>query len=338
MRKPYMLALSLTMASAIAALPACSSDSPASSTNDGKDVVRMEILDSGLATVIHGVAEQVNAYGKNGIDVKVESIKSGDSSVAIQQLVQGRADVAFVNTESVATLDSAYIAKGVPAPLKAVAATGNVSNIVLSKKINYAGPESLKGLTLGVSSLTSIHRTSLDYYLREHGTSEKALGIKFVAVGSDEMPSALASGQLDGFLHSEPTTTIALQKSNAQLAATIGGDVRSQPPNVFAVNATYLKSHRQTVKKLVDSLQAASSQFKSLPASQIAKIYAKYLKSSQSLGLAVYKQKDHYDPTLQSLRPSAQAYWKVSVPGMKERALVTDKMQQDDMFDFSFSR
>lgn len=338
MKMKFVVPLVVTsLALSVAACGSSPDTETAATQPAAQQSIRLLVLTSGLATALAGIADDANAYEREDVNVQTMPVKSGDSNIAVQQLLQGRADAAFVNAESVATLDSAYVAKGQPAPLKAVAATGNVSNVVLSKKIDYTGPNSLRGLTLGISAPTSIHRANLDYYLSTQGLSEKQLGLKFVSLGSSDMPTALASGQIDGFVHSEPTTTIALTKDNAQLALSMGGAVRKAAANLIAVRTDYLKSHGPLVKKLVAALQYATDRFHSMPQSDIVDVYAKYAGAPKPLMTAVYKQSDHYNPGLLPLRSAADAYWKVGIPAMKAQKQVTGDLAEDDMFDFTYS-
>ena len=91
--------LTAALATMVVTATACgSSNTEATNPN----TVRLEVLTSGLATTLHGIAEKVNAYQHEGLTVNATEVKSGDSTIAVQELVQGRTDAVFVNTESVA--------------------------------------------------------------------------------------------------------------------------------------------------------------------------------------------------------------------------------------------
>ena len=329
-----------------ASLVACSSGSKSSnagsgggssSTSSGTPIsVKMEVLVSSLGTALHGIAEKRNTYAANGLNVIVESVNSGNETVAVQQLVQGRAEFAFVTSPAVATLDSAYVAKGQAAPLKVVAATANVSNVVLGSKVPYTDLNSLKGLKLGISSLTSDHRINLDYYLGQHGTNADQLGINFVAVPASDMPAALASGQIDGFVHSEPTTALAITQDHAHLAFSMGGEIQTKATSVLAVRTDYLKSNSDTIKRMVAALQQATKDYATMAEPDVVAVYASFIKSTPALMTQVYEQKD-YNPGLEPLRTAADSFWKVALPSMKSQKLVTESLTQDDMFDYSYS-
>jgi NitT/TauT family transport system substrate-binding protein len=326
-----LLGLSVTACGAL--------DSPNSAEAGSTNKIRLEVLTSGLATTLTEIAKAVNAYEREGISVEMVDVPSGDSTVAVQELLQGRVDAAYVNTESVLTLDSAYVAKGEEPPLVAVAATGQVTNLVLSKEVPYTGLEDLHGLSIGVSSLQSLHRATFDYYLSQQGMSEDDLDIKFVELDGSDMPSALASNQIDGFLHSEPTTAIALQQSNAQLAIDVAGSVnpiREAAANVIAVRTDYLESNREQVEKLVAAMAYASDQFPAFSVPKLAQIYARYTDSPVGLMTEVARQKDYYDPTLRPLRAAADAFWKVHVPFLLKEDLVSRDIAKEQVFDFSF--
>lgn len=328
-------ALSVSTA-ACGALDASNSDETGSPST-----IRLEVLTSGLATTLTEIADEVNAYDREGVKVQMVDVPSGDSTVAVQELLQGRVDVAYVNVESVLSLDSAYVSKGKEPPLKAVAVSGQVTNLVLSKKVPFTDLDDLHGLTIGVSSLQSLHRATFDYYLGTQGMKEDDLDLKFVPLDGGDMPSALASNQIDGFLHSEPTTAIALQQSNGKLALDLAGlsePIRQSAANAIVVRSDYLESNGDQVQKLVDALQYGSDQFQSMSVSKLAEIYARYTDSPVDLMRTVAEQKDYYDPTLRPLRASADAYWKVHVPFMQRQGLVSPNLSEDEVFDYTYSR
>lgn len=316
-------------------LAACSSGQAAGSTSDS-GAVKIEVSTSGLGTVLYGLAQQVNAFGQQGIKVTEDQVDSGQESIAVQQLLVGRADFAFLTLPSVAAIDSQYVSKGQPAPLKVVAATPNVSNVVLSSKVKYTGLDSLRGLRIGIASVTSDHRINFDYYLSEHHTSTAALGIKYVPIGASDMPAALASGQIDGFIHSEPTATIATTQDHAKVAFRLGGVINQKATNVVVTPTTFLKSDPGTVRKLVDALQQTSKDFGTMPESKVVSAYASFAHAAPQLMRSVYEQKD-FDPRLQPLRQAADAFWQVSFQPMVAQHLVTAKLTQNDVFDYDYS-
>lgn len=307
-----------------------------SGSSNSNVTVKIDVLESSLGTALFPIAQSLGAFKKQGITVKPTAIQSGQENNGVQELVQGRTDFAFITATSVAALDSAYVAKGEPAPLIAVAATRNVSNVVVSSKVDYTGLDDLRGLTIGVSHLTSAHRINFDYYLGQQGTSADKLGIKYVPVSGSDMPAALASGQIDGFIHSEPTTAIAVTKDNAKLAIKMGGPVHDQATSVLAVNSEYLAAHKDVVGRMVAALRSASERFPSLSDDKVAQIYAHYTSATPDLMKSVIAQKD-FDPTLAPLHVAADAFWEVSVPPSISRHLIDPKLTEKDVFNYSFS-
>ena len=70
---------------------------------------------------------------------------------------------------------------------------------------------------------------------------------------------------------------------------------------------------------------------------RVVAVLLSYAKSPADLMTGVYEQKDHYNPGLLPLQSAADAYWKVGIPAMKSQNLITDKLTESEMFDFSYS-
>lgn len=332
-----MAIASLLLASVGCSVPRESASPAGSAAGAGgaAESVHMSVIRSSLFTAIHGIAESLGSYKKHGLSMDISYLGSGQETISVQQVIQGTVDMTLTSPPSVAALDSSYVVKGEPAPLKIIAAGTSTSNLVLAPKIKFNGLNSLHGLKIAVSSPTSGHRLHFDYFLKEHGTSSSKIGFTYVTVSSSDMPAALASGQIDGFIHSEPTTSLAITKDHAQLALRIGGVVGDDAADVLVAKAAYLKDHAEAARKVVAALKDASSKFSTMEESKIVKIYTDYIKSTPELMKAVYHQKT-IDPELISLRRAAEAFWQVDIPPLVKQGLVSPKLKESDLFDFSF--
>src|SRR5205085_5316968 len=94
------------------------------------------------------------------------------------------------------------------------------TSLVLANSVQPSSVDDLLGrrLRMAVSSLSSVHRTFLRGYLRvEKGVDLDKLPWRFMSVDAGNMIPALITGQIDGFLHSEPTTTIAIMNKSGHL-------------------------------------------------------------------------------------------------------------------------
>ena len=83
-----------------------------------------------------------------------------------------------------------------------------------------------------MSSLSSVHRAFLRGYLRVEKKIElDKVPWRFVSVDAGNMITALITDQIDGFLHSEPTTTLAIvNKAGHLFMQAARGDMGPNPP------------------------------------------------------------------------------------------------------------
>ena len=147
-------------------------------------------------------------------DVIETKFKSGQTVEGVEQLWRGRLDFYMGGAPEVPRLNSRVIEGGRPAPLAVVSgANPGHTSLVLGNKLHPKAIDEIlsQPLRIAVSSLSSIHLAFFRGYLR----TEKKLeldGIKwrFLGVEAANMLPALLTGQIDGFLHSEPTTTLAI--------------------------------------------------------------------------------------------------------------------------------
>ncbi|MDE6834373.1 MAG: ABC transporter substrate-binding protein [Ruminococcus sp.] len=127
--------------------------------------------------------------------IKVELVKFGSWSELLDALNSGRVDGASV------LIELAMKSKQEGVGLKAVALghhDGNV--IVVSDNINSA--EDLKGKTFAIPHRQSSHNILLNDALAKGGLTIDDINVTELA--PTEMPSALASGQIDGYCVAEP--------------------------------------------------------------------------------------------------------------------------------------
>src|SRR6476659_1333347 len=216
------------------------------------DTVRFGVLHPNLTTVIHAIAKKIGTYEKHGLNVIETKFKSGQTVEGVEQLWRGRLDFYMGGAPEVPRLNSRLIEGGRPAPLAVVSgANPGHTSLVLSAKLQPKVIDEIlqQPLRIAVSSLSSVHLAFFRGYLR----TEKKLeldGIKwrFMGIEAANMLPALLTGQIDGFLHSEPTTTLAiLNKSGHLFMQAARGDMGPNPPP-----ATLMSSRRDYLTKNAD--------------------------------------------------------------------------------------
>lgn len=297
--------------------------------------VRIGWLRSSLSLILHPIAVEEGYYAKHGIAPEVTEVRSGDGSIGAQSVMQGRMDVYIGVVSDVAKLNSqAKDAKQAP-PLTIVAiGSPGATNLVLKAGLPYNSVQDLRRLRLGISSPASAHLVTFRHFLREQGTSVEELGIELVKVGGSDMPPALVSDQIDGFLHSQPTPAVAVATGKAWLALAPSqmGEAGKSPNVGVIVGVNWLEQNADTAERIVAALQEASDAYRTLPRERIVEIALKYLGGEPELIAASI---EHVDPSLVDLKAGADTYWSVEMAAMMERGEVGPDLEQADMFTFA---
>src|SRR5215475_3379717 len=178
------------------------------------DTIRFGVLYPNLTTVIHAIAKKTGAYERHNLKVVETRFKSGQTVEGVEQLWRGNLDFYMGGAPEVPRLNSRLIESGSPPALAVVSgANPGHTSLVLSNKLQPKSLDELLGqrLRIAVSSLSSVHRAFFRGYLRTEKKLElDAIRWRFMGIDAGNMLPALLTGQIDGFLHSEPTTTLAI--------------------------------------------------------------------------------------------------------------------------------
>ena len=191
-----ILSLLLAVVAAIS-LTACggnktTNNTETSQTEKSKDnTVTIAYLPITHALALFEEAEEL----KNNTGLNVELVKYGSWPELMDALNTGRIDGASV------LIELAMKSKEQGIGLKAVALGHKDGNVVIvSNDINSA--EDLKGKTFAIPHRQSSHNILLNETLAKAGLTVDDLNVTELA--PTEMPSALASGQIDGYCVAEP--------------------------------------------------------------------------------------------------------------------------------------
>src|ERR1043166_1036561 len=175
---------------------------------------RFGMLYPNLVSVIHAIAKKIGAYQKYNLDVIETHFKSGQATAGVEQLWRGNLDFYMGGAPEVPRLNSRVMEGGGSAPLAVVSGTNpGHTSLVLANKLKPKTIDDLldQRLRIAVSSLSSVHRAFLrGYLLVEKRVDLDKVPWRFVSVDAGNMLPALLTDQIDGFLHSEPTTTLAI--------------------------------------------------------------------------------------------------------------------------------
>lgn len=160
-------------------------------SNSSENTVKIAYLPITHSLAVLEEAEELEK--ENGI--KVELVKFGSWTELLDALNSGRVDGASV------LIELAMKSKQEGVGIKAVALGHHDGNVVIvSDEINSAAD--LKGRTFAIPHRQSSHNILLNETLAKGGLTTDDVNITELA--PTEMPSALASGQIDGYCVAEP--------------------------------------------------------------------------------------------------------------------------------------
>src|SRR3954452_15152420 len=236
------------------------------------DTVRFGVLHPNLTTVIHAIAKKIGAYEKHGLNVIETKFKSGQTVEGVEQLWRGRLDFYMGGAPEVPRLNSRLIEGGRPAPLAVVnGANPGHTSLVLSAKLQPKVIDEIlqQPLRIAVSSLSSVHLAFFRGYLRTEKQLElDAIKWPFLGIEAASMLPALLTGQIDGFLHSEPTTTLAIINKSGQLFMQAArGDMGPNPPpaTLMSSRRDYLAKNPEVARRFMRAIADANEAYAKAP-------------------------------------------------------------------------
>jgi len=266
-------------------------------------------------------AEELKPFGIT----KIEEIQFPTGVPEMQAMVAGELDVAYVGTAP----PISAIAAGLPA--KIVAAVNiNGSDLVLRPGLNYSGPASLSGLSIGTYQPGSIQDTVMKKWLMNSGVDINSVDIK----GMDPGPAmtALFAGELDGVFLPHPFPSIVELKGNGIEAVSSGQMWPGHACCSLVVSEKLIKGHPELVDQIVKTHIKATEYIKAHP-EEAAQIYAKKTKSNLTEiehSIESWDGKWVSDPSIQI--PSTVEYARVDY----EMNYTRRELTAEDLFDTSF--
>src|SRR5580704_4504939 len=238
----------------------------------GPDTVRFGVLHPNLTTVIHEIAKRTGAYERQNLKVVETRFKSGQTVEGVEQLWRGNLDFYMGGAPEVPRLNSRLVEAGSPPPLAVVnGANPGHTSLVLSNKLQPKTIDDIlnQPLRIAVSSLSSVHLA----FFRGYAVTEKKMELKsiawhFLGIEGDNMVPALLTGQIDGYLHSEPTTTLAIVNNAGHLFMQAArGDMRlNRPPaTLMSSRRDYIKDKNEIAKRFMLAIFDANAAYAKSP-------------------------------------------------------------------------
>lgn len=248
-------ALTLSLALALSATACGSKDE-----SNVENVVKIAYL-----PITHSLAALEEADElETGDGIKVELVKYGSWPELLDALNTGRVDGASV------LIELAMKSKQEGIGLKAVALGHRDGNVVIvSNDINTAAD--LKGKTFAIPHRQSSHNILLNETLATAGLTVDDVNITELA--PTEMPSALASGQIDGYCVAEPFGAMGVSLGAGKV---LYSSEELWPDSLccgLVLTDKFIEERPEQAKEFVQSYKAAGNNLDKEKAKEVAKKY-----------------------------------------------------------------
>ncbi|MDO5558043.1 MAG: ABC transporter substrate-binding protein [Oscillospiraceae bacterium] len=261
MKKIKLLPILISSVLVISSLTAC-----VNKTED-KNTIKIAYL-----PITHSLAvlKEADEYSESS-GLNIELVKFGSWTELLDALNSNKVDGASV------LIELAMKSKQEGVGIKAAALghrDGNV--IVVSDKINSAGD--LKGKTFAIP-----HRQSSHYILLNDALSKGGLTIDDVNItelAPTEMPSALASGQIDGYCVAEPFGAMAVASKAGKVLYTSEELWKDSACCALVLTDKFLDSRTDDARTFIENYKQAGNSLDKDTAKETAK---KYLKQSDEI-------------------------------------------------------
>ncbi len=293
-----------------------------------------------LVSVIHAIAKKIGAYEKYDLQVIETPFKSGQATAGIEQLWRGNLDFYMGGAPEIPRLNSRVIESGGAAPLAVVSGTNpGHTSLILANKLQPKVIDDLLDhrLRIAVSSLSSVHRAFLRGYLRvEKKVDLDKVPWRFISVDAGNMITALISDQIDGFLHSEPTTTLAIvNKAGHLFMQAARGDMGpNPPPNSFlTARRSFLTQSPDIARRFLLAIFDANRAYEAAR-DQMIPIMSDWSGMEERVILAAIER---MNPSARMTVEQAKRWWEFIGSAMIERGEIVARMDPfKDVFELGY--
>ncbi len=251
------LAFAALIAAAAASLPITS---PAQAAKLEKSTISLSVGGRNLVAYLPlTIADRVGFFKKHGLNVVISDFAGG--SKALQALVGGSSNIACGAYEHTIFLQ----ARG--ERVTAIALQNDSFGLVIGvqKKLaaSYKGPQSLKGLRVGVTSPGSASAIGLGLYLHKVGLSLNDVSVIGVG-GGGRAVAAMNAGQVEAMANFDPA--ISMLQSNGTLVPVL--DTRNENDltvlyggpyagSAFLTTPAFIKANPNTTQAFADAIHDA---------------------------------------------------------------------------------
>lgn len=271
-------------------------------TGCGKKAEKENTIKIAYLPITHSlvVLEEAEKLGKES-GIKIEPVKFGSWPELLDALNTGKVDGASV------LIELAMKAKQEGVGIKAVALGHRDGNVVIvSNDINSAAD--LKGKTFAIPHRQSSHNILLNDTLAKGGLTVDDINITELA--PTEMPSALASGQIDGYCVAEPFGAMGVSIGAGKVLYTSEELWKDSICCGLVLTDSFIENHYEDAKEFVENYKQAGNNLDKSAAMEIAR---KYFQQSEdvlaaSLEWISYNDLDITEDTYDALTEKVKKY------------------------------
>jgi NitT/TauT family transport system substrate-binding protein len=163
----------------------------------------------------------------------------------MQAMLAGEIDVAYVGAAPVLSA----ISTGLDAKIIAGVNTQG-SDLVLRNGLNYTGPQSLRGLTIGTFQAGTIQDTILRNWLQQNNvTPDKDVTIKGMNPG--DAVTAITAGKIDAVFLPTPSPSVIVDQGAGKIIVHSGEMYPNHTCCVLVVSGKLIREHPDIVRQIV---------------------------------------------------------------------------------------
>jgi len=292
--------------------------------------VRFGVLYPNLTTVIHEIALKTGAYERQGLDIEETRFKSGQTVDGVNELWRGNLDFYMGGAPEIPRLNSRLIEDGKPAAQKSISgANPGHTSLVLSNKLQPKSIDEIlnQPLKIAVSSLSSVHLSFWRGYLQnEKKLDPNAVAWQYLPLEAGNMLPALLTNQIDGFLHSEPTTTLAIVNKAGHLFMQAGrGDMGPNPPPATFLSSRrdFLKDNDEVARRFMKAIGEANDAYKNSPKEKMTPLIAEWSGQKEEVVAVAYER---MNPVTAMTQAQAEKWWNIIGTTMVVRGELSPKV------------
>ncbi|MER6136848.1 ABC transporter substrate-binding protein [Streptomyces sp. NPDC001815] len=278
------LLIGLTAGAVLAAATACgSSDSPGSDDKDkasgGTTTIKVGVIPIIDVAPLY-LGEKKGFYSKRGIKLSLTSAQGG--AAIVPGVVADQFDFGFSNTTSL------LVARSKNMPVKAVAngvaSTGkqkaDFAELAVKKDSPLKSAKDVEGKKVAVNTLNNICDTSVNESVRKDGGDPSE--VKFVEMPFDQMPAALAGGQVDAACVVEPALATIKSQGGTSIASLFVDVSPDLTVAMYFTSERYAQKNPGMVKKFQEATAESLAYADSHP-EEVREIITTYTKIPDTL-------------------------------------------------------